>query len=211
MDFDNLERMIIDNQKSINRLLSAIQVLKKQQDEATKEVKDTLDVLQDSKLKELLKESSEELCLYTIQNGEWYFNNQPTGVKAVGIDGKDGKNGIDGKDGKDGSPGKAGKDGKDGKDGRNGLPGRDGVDGKNGKPGKDGKDGKDIELRIGKVETVDDKASARLRKENDIQYLDLKLPRGPQGFMGFDGVNGKDGLPGRDGVDGKDGKDGIKY
>lgn len=212
MDFDNLERMIIDNQKSINRLLSAIQTLKEQQDKGTKELKDSLDYLSDSKIKEILKESSEDICLYTIKEGEWYFNNKPTGIKAIGKDGKDGHDGKDGKDGKNGLPGKDGHDGKDGKDGKNGLPGKDGKDGQDGLPGKDGKNGKDVDLRIGKVDTVDDKASAKLRKENDIQYLDLKLPRGPQGFMGFDGINGKDGLPGRDGVDGKDGepgKDGV--
>ena len=205
MDFDNLERMIIDNQKSINRLLSAIQTLKEQQDKGDKELKDSLDYLSDSKIKEILKESSEDICLYTIKEGEWYFNNKPTGIKAIGKDGQDGKDGKDGKDGLPGKDGKNGQDGKDGKDGKNGLPGKDGKNGLNGLPGKDGRDGKDVDLRIGKVETVDDKASAKLRKENDIQYLDLKLPRGPQGFMGFDGINGKDGLPGRDGVDGKDG------
>ena len=199
MDFDNLERMIIDNQKSINRLLSAIQTLKEQQDKGDKELKDSLDYLSDSKIKEILKESSEDICLYTIKEGEWYFNNKPTGIKAIGKDGQDGKDGKDGKDGLPGKDGKNGQDGKDGKDGKNGLPGKDGKNGLNGLPGKDGKNGKDVDLRIGKVETSDDKAYAKLRKEGDIVYLDLKLPKGPQGFMGFDG---KDGKPGEDGKDG---------
>ena len=90
MDFDNLERMIIDNQKSINRLLSAIQTLKEQQDKGDKELKDSLDYLSDSKIKEILKESSEDICLYTIKEGEWYFNNKPTGIKAIGKDGQEG-------------------------------------------------------------------------------------------------------------------------
>lgn len=196
MDFDNLERMIIDNQKSINRLLSAIQTLKEQQDKGDKELKDSLDYLSDSKIKEILKESSEDICLYTIKEGEWYFNNKPTGIKAIGKDGQDGKDGKDGKDGLPGKDGKNGQDGKDGKDGKNGLPGKDGKNGLNGLPGKDGRNGKDVDLRIGKVETSDDKAYAKLRKEGDIVYLDLKLPKGPQGFMGFDGKDGRDGKDG---------------
>ena len=80
--------------------------------------------------------------------------------------------------------------GKDGKNGKDGLPGKDGKDGKNGLPGKDGES---PNLKIGKVETSPEYggASAKIRKNGNTDYLDLVLPRGPQGFTGFDGKDGK--------------------
>ena len=162
---DNIETLLnlIDNQKDINRLLEAIKNLKKKYEDDIADIRKEIDSLSDKRIKEILRESSEDICLYSIQEGEWYFNNKPTGIKAIG------------------------KDGQDGKDGKNGL---------NGLPGKDGKNGKDINLRIGNVETSDDgEVHAKLRKEKEITYLDLKLPRGPQGFMGFDAkINGKNSI-----------------
>ena len=129
----------------------------------------------DNALYEMLDLISKSLKQYTIVDGYWYYNGKNTGVKAEGIDGKDGH---DGATGPQGEPGKDGRPGKDGKDG---------------KPGKDGKDGETPNLKIGKIETSPEYggALAKLRKGKDgIIYLDLTLPRGPQGFTGFDGKDG---------------------
>lgn len=66
---------------------------------------------------------------YIGANGNWWFGETDTGVKAVG---KDGTNGVDGKDGKDGKDGANGTNGKDGTDGKEGVKGDKGEDGQNG-------------------------------------------------------------------------------
>lgn len=193
------------------RMLKAIAALKKQQDEIElnlKALKKELEEKSSMNMQKILFTVADDLAKYSIVDGYWYYNGKNSGIKAEGIDGKDGAPGKDGytpvkgKDYFDGAPGKDGKSGKDGKDGKDGyipIKGKDYFDGKDGAPGKDGKDGITPNLKIGKVETVDgnEPASAKLRQGKDsIVYLDLKLPRGPQGFMGFDGnnakINGKD-------------------
>lgn len=164
------------------RFLVAFAKLKKQLDDTTKsyeELKNSLEDYKEQVDNELKPEIVETLKSFTLKQGE------------PGERGPQGPQGLPGKDGKDGLPGKDGKDGVDGKNGAMGLPGKDGKDGIDGRDGKDGKDGETIDLKIGKVETVDDKAEAKIRDgKGNVKYLDLKLPRGPQGFMGFDGKDG---------------------
>ncbi|MBQ3016576.1 MAG: leucine-rich repeat protein [Clostridia bacterium] len=120
------------------------------------------------------------------ENGNWYFGNADTGIRAEGTNGKDGINGTDGVDGING------KDGADGKDGINGITPHVGDNGNwwlgeddtgilaVGTNGKDGTDGATPAIKngtwwIGGVDT---------------------------GFVAI----GKDG---KDGENGKNGKDGA--
>ena len=181
-----------------DRILAAIKKLKEQQDEMQVDfnlIKKQLDKSGNYYLQRLMRQMEEDISNYSIQDGEWFFNGRPTGIKAEGIDGKDGAIGPQGVPGKDGKDGKPGRDGKDGKQGPQGLPGKDGKD------GKDGINGKDAVIptfKIGKVETSNEYggANAKLRLSKDgAVYLDLTLPRGPQGFAGFDAkINGRNTL-----------------
>lgn len=187
-----------------DRILAAIKKLKEQQDEMQVDfnlIKKQLDKSGNYYLQRLMRQMEEDISNYSIQDGYWYFNGRNTGIKAEGIDGKDGNIGPQGKPGRDGIDGKPGRDGKDGKQGPQGLPGKDGKNGRDGKDGKDGIDGKDAVIptfKVGKVETSNEYggANAKLRLGKDgIIYLDLTLPRGPQGFAGFDAkINGRNTL-----------------
>ena len=138
----------------------------------------------DFNLQKLMISLSAELERWDIINGEWCYNGKPVGVRAEAKDGKPGKDGKDGKPGKDGKDGKPGKDGTPGKDGKPGIP------------GPKGEDGETPNIKIGKIEVVEfnEKALAKLRKskkEENVYFLDLWLPRGPQGYMGDDAkING---------------------
>lgn len=175
------------------KLNNKFENLKKQFEELQSELNDYKEYDMDNKVVDIVS----SLYKYKIKDGKWYYDNVDTGMDATGPKGEQGLPGKDGKDGKDGKPGKDGKDGlpgKDGKPGINGSPGLPGKDGKDGLPGKDGKDGETPDLKIGKVEVSPEYggASAKFRKGKDtIVYLDLTLPRGPQGFAGFDGKDAK--------------------
>ena len=152
------------------RILEAISKLKKIQDEfeiELKALKKDIDEKGSINMQKALFTVADDLARYTIKDGKWYYNGKDTGIQAEAQDGKDGAQGI---------------------------PGKDGKDGKDGKPGKDGKDGITPDLKIGKVETSSEYggAKAKLRPGNgNILYIDLTLPRGPQGFTGFDAkING---------------------
>ena len=138
----------------------------------------------DFNLQKLMISLSAELERWDIIKGEWCYNGKPVGVRAEAKDGKPGKDGKDGKPGKDGKDGKPGKDGTPGKDGKPGIP------------GPKGEDGETPNIKIGKIEVVEfnEKALAKLRKskkEENVYFLDLWLPRGPQGYMGDDAkING---------------------
>ncbi len=183
-----------------DRLVKAISKLKKAQDELEvrlKTMEQNLDEKGSLNMQKALFTVADDLARYTIKDGNWYYNGKDTGIQAEAHDGEDGKQGPQGKTGKPGRDGKDGKPGKDGKNGKDGRPGRDGKDGKNGKdgrPGRDGKDGIVPDLKIGKIEVSPEYggAMAKLRPgKNNIIYLDLTLPRGPQGFAGFDGKDAK--------------------
>lgn len=151
-----------------DRLLAALRQIKTEQDSLKSDmelIKKQLDKSGNYYLQRMMKQMAEDLSNYSIQDGEWYFNGRSTGIKAEGIDGKDGAIGPQG------------------------IPGRDGKD------GKPGRDGITPTFAIGKVETSPEYggANAKLRLgKNGVLYLDLTLPRGPQGFPGFDAkVNGR--------------------
>ena len=164
------------------RIIQAISKLKKAQDELEiklKSMEKNIDEKGSLNMQKVLFTVADDLARYTIKDGNWYYNGKDTGIQAEAHDGKDGEQGPQGIPGKDGKPGKDGHDGKPGKDGR---------------PGRDGKDGITPELKIGKIEVSPEYggAMAKLRPGKDnIMYLDLTLPRGPQGFAGFDGKDAK--------------------
>lgn len=189
-------------------------------------------------LQKLMRKMEEDLTNYTIQDGYWFYNGVNTGVKAEGIDGEDGKTGPQGETGngiesitKTDSTGlvdtytinytdgtfslynvRNGKDGKKGDTGDTGATGAPGRDGKDGAPGRDGKDGISPIIKIGTIEVSPEYggANAKLRKgkKDNVFYLDLVLPRGPQGFTGFDGKDGKPGPKGDPGEPGPTGPTG---
>ena len=170
------------------RIIQAISKLKKTQDELEiklKSMEQNIDEKGSLNMQKALFTVADDLARYTIKDGNWYYNGKDMGIQAEAHDGKDGEQGPQG------IPGKEGKPGKDGRPGRDGRPGKDGKDGK---PGRDGKDGITPELKIGKIEVSPEYggAMAKLRPGKDnIMYLDLTLPRGPQGFAGFDGKDAK--------------------
>ena len=172
-------------------------------------------------LQKLMRKMEEDLTNYTIQDGFWFYNGVSTGIKAEGMDGQDGRDGKTGEQGPEGngieSINKTAskglidvytinytngtystynvRNGKDGKTGPKGEAGAAGLPGRDGKDGEPGKDGITPIIKIGKVEVSPEyggaNASLRKSKSGNIFYLDLVLPRGPQGFVGFDGKDGK--------------------
>ena len=149
------------------RILEAISKLKKAQDELEvklKSMEQNIDEKGSLNMQKALFTVADDLARYTIKDGNWYYNGKDTGIQAEAHDGKDGARGPQG------------------------LPGKEG------RPGRDGKDGVTPELKIGKIEVSPEYggAMAKLRPGKDnIMYLDLTLPRGPQGFTGFDGKDAK--------------------
>lgn len=132
---DRLTKALTEKQDKLKNkmedtLIKEIEVVKK---DLEKEFKNY-----DKKLEEVSKKEAsidtislykilDKVKMYTIKNGNWYFEDKDLGIKAVA------KDGINGTNGKDGINGRDGIDGKNGKDGRNGIDGKDGKDGLNGK------------------------------------------------------------------------------
>ena len=90
-----------------------------------------------------------------------------------------------------------------------GEKGDPGIQGPKGDKGDKGDPGKDAEITIGSV-TSGDTPSAKIRKENDVNYLDLVLAQGPKGDKGDTGETGPAGADGKDGAQGPAGADGIQ-
>ena len=90
-----------------------------------------------------------------------------------------------------------------------GDKGDPGIQGPKGDKGDPGDPGKDAEITIGSV-TSGDTPSAKIRKENDVNYLDLVLAQGPKGDKGDTGETGPAGADGKDGAQGPAGADGIQ-
>lgn len=87
-----------------------------------------------------------------------------------------------------------------------GEKGDPGIQGPKGDPGEPGKD---AEITIGSV-TSGETPSAKIRKENDVNYLDLVLAKGEKGDKGDTGETGPAGANGKDGAQGPAGADGIQ-
>ena len=90
-----------------------------------------------------------------------------------------------------------------------GEKGDPGIQGPKGDKGDPGEPGKDAEITIGSV-TSGETPSAKIRKENDINYLDLVLAKGEKGDKGDTGETGPAGANGKDGAQGPAGADGIQ-
>ena len=90
-----------------------------------------------------------------------------------------------------------------------GEKGDPGIQGPKGDKGDKGDPGKDAEIAIGSV-TSGETPSAKIRKENDINYLDLVLAKGEKGDKGDTGETGPAGANGKDGAQGPAGADGIQ-
>ena len=174
------------------------------------ELKDTQDEFKDFQEKNdqlKINEVARRLEHYHIGDNEnWFYDSFDTGKVARGPQGIPGKDfkyedftkeqlaKLVGPQGKQGVPGYTPVKGKDYFDGK------DGKDGERGPEGKQGVPGKDAEAPTFKIGTIEESnnyggGNAKLRrsKKDNLYYLDLVLPRGPQGFAGFDGKDGKDG------------------
>ena len=90
-----------------------------------------------------------------------------------------------------------------------GEKGDPGIQGPKGDKGDPGEPGKDAEITIGSV-TSGETPSAKIRKENDVNYLDLVLAKGEKGDKGDTGETGPAGTNGKDGAQGPAGADGIQ-
>lgn len=90
-----------------------------------------------------------------------------------------------------------------------GEKGDPGIQGPKGDKGDPGEPGKDAEITIGSV-TSGETPSAKIRKENDVSYLDLVLAKGEKGDKGDTGETGPAGADGKDGAQGPAGADGIQ-
>ena len=90
-----------------------------------------------------------------------------------------------------------------------GEKGDPGIQGPKGDKGDPGEPGKDAEIAIGSV-TSGETPSAKIRKENDVNYLDLVLAKGEKGDKGDTGETGPAGVNGKDGAQGPAGADGIQ-
>lgn len=90
-----------------------------------------------------------------------------------------------------------------------GEKGDPGIRGPKGEKGDPGEPGKDAEITIGSV-TTGETPSAKIRKENDVSYLDLVLAKGEKGDKGDPGKTGPAGSDGKDGAQGPAGADGIQ-
>lgn len=158
-------------------------------------------------------EIAREIDRYNIKDGKWYYNDEDTGVSAIGPQGEpftfddltpEQVALITGADGEKGEPFTfddftpeqialiTGADGIDGKDGKDGERGPQGLPGKDGRPGRDGKDGETPELEIGNIKSVStyDPAKVSLRKTDNKYLIDMDIPRGRPGSNGADGTNG---------------------
>ena len=90
-----------------------------------------------------------------------------------------------------------------------GEKGDPGIQGPKGDKGDPGEPGKDAEITIGSV-TSGETPSAKIHKENDVNYLDLVLAKGEKGDKGDTGETGPAGANGKDGAQGPAGADGIQ-
>lgn len=90
-----------------------------------------------------------------------------------------------------------------------GEKGDPGIQGPKGEKGDPGEPGKDAEITIGSV-ISGETPSAKIRKENDVSYLDLVLAKGEKGDKGDPGKTGPAGADGKDGAQGPAGADGIQ-
>lgn len=90
-----------------------------------------------------------------------------------------------------------------------GEKGDPGIQGPKGEKGDPGEPGKDAEITIGSV-ISGETPSAKIRKENDVSYLDLVLAKGEKGDKGDTGETGPAGADGKDGAQGPAGADGIQ-
>lgn len=158
-------------------------------------------------------EIAREIDRYNIKDGKWYYDDEDTGVSAIGPQGEpftfddltpEQVALITGADGEKGEPFTfddftpeqialiTGADGIDGKDGKDGVQGPQGLPGKDGRPGRDGKDGETPELEIGNIKSVStyDPAKVSLRKTDNKYLIDMDIPRGRPGSNGADGTNG---------------------
>lgn len=158
-------------------------------------------------------EIAREIDRYNIKDGKWYYNDEDTGVSAIGPQGEpftfddltpEQVALITGADGEKGEPFTfddftpeqialiTGADGIDGKDGKDGERGPQGLPGKDGRPGRDGKDGETPELEIGEIKSVStyDPAKVSLKKTGNKYVIDMDIPRGRPGSNGADGTNG---------------------
>ena len=94
-------------------------------------------------------------------------------------------------------------------EGKGALKGEKGDPGPEGKTGPKGDPGKDASITIGNVASGET-PSATIRKDGDMNFLDLTLPKGDKGDKGDPGEKGTDGAKGDQGPEGPQGIQGPK-
>lgn len=94
-------------------------------------------------------------------------------------------------------------------EGKGALKGEKGDPGPEGKTGPKGDPGKDASITIGNVASGET-PSASIRKDGDVNFLDLTLPKGDKGDKGDPGEKGTDGAKGDQGPEGPQGIQGPK-
>ena len=94
-------------------------------------------------------------------------------------------------------------------EGKGALKGEKGDPGPEGKTGPKGDPGKDASITIGNVASGET-PSATIRKDGDVNFLDLTLPKGDKGDKGDPGEKGTDGAKGDQGPEGPQGIQGPK-
>ena len=94
-------------------------------------------------------------------------------------------------------------------EGKGALKGEKGDPGPEGKTGPKGDPGKDASITIGNIASGET-PSASIRKDGDVNFLDLTLPKGDKGDKGDPGEKGTDGAKGDQGPEGPQGIQGPK-
>lgn len=94
-------------------------------------------------------------------------------------------------------------------EGKGALKGEKGDPGPEGKTGPKGDPGKDASITIGNVASGETPL-ATIRKDGDVNFLDLTLPKGDKGDKGDPGEKGTDGAKGDQGPEGPQGIQGPK-
>lgn len=189
------------NEKIDSKLIKEIETLKKELEKDINSISKKIDEVSTKEMKVdaiSLYKILDKVKMYTIKNGNWYFEDKDLGIKAVA---KDGYTPIKGKDYFDGEKGEKGdpftyKDFTKeqlnklrGKDGLNGRDGRDGNDGYTPIKNKDYFDGKDAIIptfEIGKIETItnEEKAEVNIDVKDNKLVFNFKIPKGKNGLSG---------------------------
>lgn len=148
-------------------------------------------------------------------NGNWWIDDEDTGIHAQGEQGETGPQGTTGETGSQGATGETGSQGTDGLQGEIGPQGVDGIQGATGETGPQGIDG--LQGTTGSQGTTGETGAqgpmGPAFTYNDFtqeQLQGLVGPQGPVGPQGTTGETGSQGTTGSQGPTGTQGADGLQ-